>query len=129
MQILTFLLGEEKFAVDINLVDTIEHKMPITTVPKCKKYVIGLISNRGNVIPVINTSFILNQKDQISDFKKLIIISLDNYKFALAVNEIDDVVDIEMEDIKRIDGNETLSVVKLNSNIITVLTYDELKNI
>jgi purine-binding chemotaxis protein CheW len=129
MQILTFLLNEEKFAVDINLVDTIEHKMPITTVPKSKKYVIGLISNRGNVIPVINTSLILNQKEQTNDFKKLIIVNLENYKFALAVNEIDDVVDIEMEDIKKVDENETLSVVKLNSNIITVLTYNELKNI
>ena len=129
MQILTFLLGEERFAVDINLVDTIEHKMPITTVPKCKKYVIGLISNRGNVIPVINTSLILNQKEQISDLEKLIIVNLESYKFALAVTEIDDVVDIEMEDVKKVDGSENLSVVKLNSNIITVLTYNELKSI
>jgi len=129
MEILTFQISEEKFAVDVNLVDTIEHNMPITIVPKSKKYVIGLISNRGNVIPVINTSLILNQKGHINDFEKLIIVNLGNYKFALAVNEIDDVVDIEMEDIKKVDENGTLPVVKLNSNIITVLTYDELKNI
>lgn len=129
MQILTFLLGEDKFAVDVKLVDTIEHKMPITTVPKSKNYVIGLISNRGNVIPVINTSLILNQKKKTSDFENLIIINLGNYKFALAVNDIDDVVDIETEDIENFNGNETLSVVKLNSDVITVLTYNELKNI
>lgn len=129
MQILTFQLSEDKFAVDVNLVDTIEHKMPITTVPKSKQYVIGLISNRGNVIPVINTSLILKQKEQISEYQKLIIINLENYKFALAVNEIDDVVDIEMEAMEKLDENKSLSVVKLNSDIITVLTYKELKNI
>lgn len=129
MQILTFLLNEERFAVDVNLVDTIEHKLPITTVPKSKKYVIGLISNRGNVIPVIDTNLILNQKDKISDFEKLIIVNLGNYKFALAVTEIDDVVDIDVEDIENLGGTETLSVVKLNSDIITVLTYNELKNV
>lgn len=129
MQILTFILGKEKFAVDISLVDTIENKMSLTTVPKAKKYVTGLISTRGTVIPVINTSLILDKKEQINVFEKLIIINLGNNKFALEVDEIDDVLDINTDDIKKVNGNENLSVIKVNSNIITLLTYNELSKI
>ena len=129
MQILTFLIGEEKFAIDIGLVETIENKMPITVVPKSKKYVTGLISSRGNVIPVINSETILNKKEQSDIFEKLIIVNIENDKFALAVNEIDDVMDIEPEDIIKVNGEDNLPVIKVNSDIITVLTHDELKKI
>ncbi len=129
MQILTFLLREEQFAIDINLVDTIENKMPITPVPKSKKYVTGLISNRGNVIPVINTSLILNDKETSSVFEKFIIINLDNEKLALAVNEIDDVLDIEEKNIENINKEKSISIVNVNSNVITLLTYEQLKKI
>lgn len=129
MQILTFLLDDEKFAVDISLVDTIENKMPITVVPKSKKYVTGLISNRGTVIPLISTSLILKHKEQIKVFEKLIIINLGNDKFALEVDDIDDVLDIKAEDIKKVNENENLSIINVNSNIITLLTFNELKKI
>ena len=129
MQILTFLLREEQFAIDINLVDTIENKMPITPVPKSKKYVTGLISNRGNVIPVINTSLILNDKDTDNVFEKFIIINLENEKLALAVNDIDDVLDIEEKNIEAINNDGNFSIANINSNIITLLTYKQLKKI
>lgn len=129
MQILTFLLGEELFAIDITLVNTIEKKMPITSVPKSKKYVIGLISNRGSVIPVINTSLILNDKETTNTFEKFIIINLGNEKLALAVNDIDDVLDIEEKNIKNVNGDENFSIINVNSNIITLLTCKQLKKI
>ena len=129
MQILTFMLREEQFAIDITLVDTIENKMPITPVPKSKKYVIGLISNRGSVIPVINTSLVLNDKDTNNIFEKFIIINLENEKLALAVNDIDDVLNIEEKIIEAINNDETLSIANINSNIITLLTYKQLKKI
>lgn len=129
MQILTFMLREEQFAIDITLVDTIENKMPITPVPKCKKYVIGLISNRGSVIPVINTSLMLNDKYATNTFEKFIIINLGNEKLALAVNDINDVLDIEEKNIENVNKDENFSIVNVNSNVITLLTYKQLKKI
>ena len=129
MRILTFLLMEEQFAIDIALVDTIENKMPITPVPKSKDYVIGLISNRGSVIPVINMRLILNDKDINNIFEKFIIINLGNEKLALAVDEINDVLEIQEENITKINKDEDFSVVNINSNVITLLTYKQLKKI
>jgi purine-binding chemotaxis protein CheW len=129
MQILTFLLGEEKFAIDVSLVDTIENKTAITTVPKSKKCVIGLISNRESILPVINTHLLLNQNDEINDFEKLIIVNIENEKLAIAVDDVDDVILIEESNIEVIDKSNNFSVVNFDSNIITLLTYEQLKKI
>jgi|GEM_PF-2007183 len=129
MQILTFLIENEPFALDITLVDTIQNKMPITPVPNSKKYVIGLISNRGNVIPVINTSLMLDADTTDNIYEKFIIINLGNEKLALAVNEIDDVLEIEEKDIENINKDEDFSIVNINSNVITFLTYKQLQKI
>lgn len=129
MQVLTFFLEQELYAIDITLVDTIENKMPITPVPGSQKSILGLISNRGAVLPVINTSLVLNTETTKDLFEKLIIVNLENEKLALAVSEIDDVLDIEEEHIEKIGGDEALSVINMNSNIISLLTYKSLKNI
>lgn len=129
MQILTFLLNDEQFAIDITLVDTLKNKMPVTPVPNSKKYIIGLISNRGSVIPVINTSLLLHENNSNNIFEKFIIINLGNEKLALAVNEIDDVLQIEEKNIENINNDEDFSIINVNSNIITLLTYKQLKKI
>lgn len=129
MQILTFLLNEDHFAIDITLVDTLKNKMPVTPVPNSKKYIIGLISNRGSVIPVINTSLLFNENNTNSIFEKYIIINLGNEKLALAVNEIDDVLQIEEKSIQNINNDEDFSIINVNSNIITLLTYKQFKKI
>lgn len=129
MQILTFLLGEEKFALDIKLVDTIEYTMPVTFVPKAKAYVKGLINIRGSVLPVIDIDMILNQKNKLIDIKKFIIAKVDNEKLALAVSDIDDVLEIEDKDVEIICSEENTPVVNYDNNIIMLLTYDALKKI
>lgn len=129
MQILTFVLGKERFAIDIALVDTIENIQSVTVVPKSKRYLNGLISNRGRVLPVINTSMILNLRDTNNNFQKLIIVNLENDQIALAVNDIDDVLNIEDTDINNINGKQNSSVINFNSEVITLLTYNELVKI
>ena len=129
MQILTFLLGENRFAIDVTLVDTIDNLKPVTTVPKCKAYVIGLISNRGNVLPVINTSMLLNQMATDIAIEKLIIVNLGHEKIALAVTEIDDVLDIDDETIQKLDTDDNPSIINFNSEVITLVTYHELLKI
>ncbi|MDF2614884.1 MAG: cheW4 [Clostridia bacterium] len=129
MQVLTFFLGPERFAIDIKLVDTLENKMPITPVPKSKTYITGLISHRGDVIPVINTCLILSEDSIDNLLEKLIIINLESGKIALAVSGIDDVLDIEEENIETVNLNEDMSVVNIDTHIIPLLTYKQLKKI
>lgn len=127
MEILTFILGNEKFAINVELVDTIEYKMPITVVPKSKNYVIGLINIRGSVLPVIDTNIILKKCANISDdLDKLIIAKVKNERLALAVTEIDDVLEIADENVQIIYSEKDIPVINFDNNIISLLTYEDL---
>ena len=53
-QYLTFLLGEEVFAMDIRTVREIIQYGPMTTVPLMPGFVRGVINLRGAVVPVID---------------------------------------------------------------------------
>lgn len=54
IQLVTFRLGDEEFAVDILKVQEIIRMMPITRVPNAPAFVEGVINLRGKVIPVID---------------------------------------------------------------------------
>lgn len=129
MQVLTFTLGTELFAVSIDLVDTIENLTQYTIVPKAKKILIGLISIRGRVIPVLNARMLLNRATDEFEFKKLIITKLNHDKLAIAVDDIEDVIEIDENDIEQIGGDETVSVVKINSELVTMLNKKKLEKI
>lgn len=53
-QFLTFVLGEEVFALDIRSVREIIQVGPMTTVPLMPTFVRGVINLRGAVVPVID---------------------------------------------------------------------------
>jgi len=53
-QYLTFTLGDEDFALDINKVREVLDYTNITKVPRMPTYLCGVINLRGNVVPVID---------------------------------------------------------------------------
>lgn len=54
IQLVTFNVAGEIFAIDISHVQEIIKKTKITPVPLTPKYVYGLTNIRGNIIPIIN---------------------------------------------------------------------------
>ncbi len=54
LQLVTFLIGNEEYAVDILYVQEINRMIQITKVPNSPEFVEGVINLRGRVIPVID---------------------------------------------------------------------------
>jgi len=54
LQLVTFTLGGEEYAVDILKVQEINRMKEITRVPNAPYYVEGVINLRGKVIPVLS---------------------------------------------------------------------------
>lgn len=54
LQLVTFNLGNEEYAVDILKVQEINRMAGITSIPNAPSYIEGVINLRGKVIPVIN---------------------------------------------------------------------------
>ncbi len=54
MQLVTFKIGEEEYAVDILNVQEINRMVAVTKVPAAPEFVEGIINLRGKVIPIID---------------------------------------------------------------------------
>ncbi len=54
LQLVSFLIGDEEYGVDILLVQEIIRMMEITKVPNSPDFVDGVVNLRGRIIPVID---------------------------------------------------------------------------
>lgn len=75
---LSFILGEEVFAIDVSKVINILEMSHITKIPKAPEYMRGVINLRGTVLPVIDlrTKFGLLEKT-VSVDTSIIVLSID----------------------------------------------------
>lgn len=52
---LTFALGEERFAIPVDLVQEVVEPGQVTKVPNAPAYMLGIINLRGRVLPLLDT--------------------------------------------------------------------------
>lgn len=55
VQLVTFTMADETYALEIQQIEAIINLRPITRVPKAPPYIDGVINLRGEIVPVINT--------------------------------------------------------------------------
>jgi purine-binding chemotaxis protein CheW len=104
-QYLTFLLGEEVFALDIRNVREIIQYCPMTSVPLMPDFVRGVINLRGAVVPVIDLQARFGRPTAAVTKKTCIVIFdcvRDNERMdlGLLVDAVSEVLDIPPESIE-----------------------------
>ena len=95
LQLVTFTLNDEEYAVDILSVQEINRITEITQVPNSPDFVDGVINLRGKVIPVINMrkKFGLNDKAS-DDTSRVIIMDIQGVTNGLLVDSVSEVLRI-----------------------------------
>jgi purine-binding chemotaxis protein CheW len=100
-QFVVFVLGDEKYGVDILNVSTISEYLDITKVPDAPFYVEGIINLRGDIIPVINLKKRFNiPETKISEDTRIIIYSIDGVAMGFLVDEASQVLRIDESNIE-----------------------------
>ncbi len=104
-QYLTFMSGNELYAVDIMRVSEIIEISALTRVPKTPEFIRGVINLRGGVVPVIDLTAKLG--NGLSDLTKrscVVLVSIDLpagvQTLGLLVDEVREIIDIGPADIK-----------------------------
>ncbi|MFP4199775.1 MAG: chemotaxis protein CheW, partial [Halanaerobium sp.] len=103
IQYLTFKIGSEYYGIKLIENKEVIEPPAITKVPNTKKYVMGVINLRGQIVPVINLKSKLNLSYENNKGKKIIIVTDDNNLVGIMVDTVEDVVGIDknnIEDIK-----------------------------
>ena len=130
-QFVVFMLGDEKYGVDILNVSTISEYLEVTKVPDAPVYVEGIINLRGDIIPVINLKKRFNiAEKEISDETRIIIYSIEGVAIGFLVDEASQVMRINDEDVEptpsilRGSDREYISGVgKQDGRIIIILDF------
>lgn len=92
LQLVTFKLGNEEYAIDILKVQEITRMVEITTVPNAPDYVEGVINLRGKVIPVINLRKKFGLGAKAVDVNSRIIVVDINTTVSLIVDSVSEVL-------------------------------------
>lgn len=139
IKLLVFQNVNQRFALPLNVVKKVVQVVEFTRLPKMPDYISGIINYHGDVIPVINMSFLFSiesREPEITD--RLVIASASNGKLALLATVVNDIIEIDENDIVKPDKiiygmRFVKGVIKLQDGMVLIndvekfLNIDELK--
>lgn len=130
MQIVVFRINEEQFAVESSGVQSINDMMEVTLVPKAPDYIKGLINLRGNVISLLDLELLLEIEKSTGNKNSIIILNVKDELVGIAVDEVNEVLEIEDAVIKRlVEDNKNAyikGVINFTDRIVTLIDIDKL---
>ncbi|MBB6062509.1 purine-binding chemotaxis protein CheW [Thermosipho japonicus] len=134
LKVLTFVLGDEEFAIDIMKVDRVKEYEKTTKLPNSKDYVEGIINLMGEVIPIIN----LRKKFMLEDFQdkeksKIIVIRFEENgkKMGFLVDDVKEVITLSGDQIDQtpeysgVSAEFLLGIAKLENRMILILDVEK----
>jgi purine-binding chemotaxis protein CheW len=101
VQLCTFRVGGEDYAVDIMRVKEIIQPLPITRVPRAPAFVEGVVRLRGDVIPIVDVRrrFGLPAAEPTRT-TKFVIVTVAGRRLGLVVDEVTEVVRLPRGEIR-----------------------------
>jgi purine-binding chemotaxis protein CheW len=96
LQLVTFELGEEEFAIDILAVREINRMLQITRVPQTSSEVEGVINLRGHIIPVVDlrTRFGMPRVETGTE-SRIIVVDVNGRTVGFVVDKVHEVLRID----------------------------------
>jgi purine-binding chemotaxis protein CheW len=112
IQVVVFTLNDEVCGVETNQVKEIVKYESITKMPEMPKFIDGVISLRGTVVPVVNLNKRFGLGDtEITKKTKIIINDIEGKLVGFIVNDVSEIIKIQAEDIEN-----TPDLIKENQN-------------
>jgi two-component system chemotaxis response regulator CheV len=123
MEILLFSLGtRETFGINVFKVREVGRTPHITRTPNMPRGVEGLVSLRGNVIPVLSLiSFLEHQGEPVERGKTMMVAEYSKRTLGFLVHEVDRIIRVDWEKVRAPE-----SILSSNHGLITAIT--ELEN-
>ena len=104
MQVVVFSIEKSYFAINTNVVQSINNTMKVTKVPKSSKFIKGLINIRGSIKTLVNINLILDVAEN-SPKENIMILSLKEEDIAIEVDFVKEVLEIEEKDVEKAHNN------------------------
>ena len=135
-QVITFMLGEEKYGVDIlRARELITYPVgAVTPIPGMPAFIVGVLNLRGVVIPVMDLRIRFQLSDAVYNrYTVIIIVEVEGKQVGLIIDSVSDVVHLEEEQVKSveyltagIDSAYISGVVTVKESMVILLDVDHL---
>ncbi len=134
LQLVTFTLGNEEYAVDILKVQEINRMTEVAKVPNSPSYVEGVINLRGRVIPVVNlrSRFGLGEKE-MDERSRIMIMDIQGLTIGVVVDAVSEVLRIPSNTVEPAPhmasdiGTEFIrGIAKLDDRLIILIDMDQI---
>lgn len=134
MEILLFSLGtREIFGINVFKVREVGNTPSITRTPNMPRGVEGLVSLRGNVIPVLSLSSFLSIDGAPSELgKKMMVAEYSKRTVGFLVQDVDRIIRVDWEKVRApeslISANQGLitAVIELEGKLISILDVEQI---
>lgn len=128
-QFIVVMVGSEQYGIDIRYIDNIVRMQKITRVPKAQHYFKGIISLRGDIIPIMSIRTKMGLSDDVfTNASRIIVLKLEEKGFlGIIVDGVKEVVNLSSDEIevssnkgKFINGigkhgNDLISLLEINA--------------
>jgi purine-binding chemotaxis protein CheW len=133
-QFLTFLLGDEEYAVDVLRVQEIKGYSAVTPIPTAPHFIRGVMNLRGTVVPVVGLRETFGMPPVPYDkFSVIVVLTVGSRVIGLLVDAVADVVDLETAQIEmppelgdRVDTSYITGIARAGEKFIIVLSIEKL---
>lgn len=132
-RLITFILGEEKYGLNILKVrELISFPEGLTRIPGVPDYIIGMFNLRGLVIPVMDLRAKFNMSgEERHEFSVIIIVEVENKHIGITVDSVSDVIFVKEDDIQEttelavnVDTKFIKGVAKTKDEMVILLDID-----
>ena len=135
-QVLTFVLGEETYGVDILRVQEIRGWSAVTKIPQSQPHVLGVLNLRGSIVPIVDLRMRLNlEHAEYTPVTVIIVLSIvtgnGKRNFGVVVDGVSDVVDVNDSEVRPApdlagSSDYIRGLVPISERMVVLLDIDRL---
>jgi len=134
LQLVSFFLGDEEYAVDVLRVQGIDRVTEITRVPRAPEFVEGVINLRGKIVPIIDLRRRIGLPSKPPDREsRIIVVEMGREVVGLRVDSVREVLRVPRSltepppDMANAENNDFVEAVgKLDDRLILILNVDRI---
>ena len=132
IQVASFRLGMDLYAVDIMRIKEIIRPQKLAGLPKAPAFIEGVINLRGMVIPVVDMRKRFDLSDcAVTSLTRLLIVKVAGQLLGLVVDDVTEVITVPVRDIKpppqlsnNLNANALIGVCLVKDEMVLLLNLD-----
>lgn len=121
LQLVSFCLGDQTYAIDIMMVREIKVWTDATPLPNTPSFVRGVINLRGVIVPVFDLRERFGQGlTRTTRTHVVVVVSVDNRTLGILVDAVSDILTISRDSIRPVPDSDPMQDSAYLSGLVTV---------